>query len=135
MKKSELIKKLEEIPGVPEIAILDWRKHALDDMSEGTGSGIYTDFRIEKIEDTEEREGLSPEDQAQATWIAFAYTNESFDNEFAGKTRHCRVCGCADDNGQPCIEATGEARHWKEEDLCSACSPESKLQQKSTYEI
>jgi hypothetical protein len=122
MKKSELIKKLEEIPGDPEVAILDWRKHALDDLSEGTGSGIYTDFRIEKIEDTEEREGVSSEEQALATWIAFSYTNESFDNEFTDKPRHCRVCGCAEDNGQPCMETTGEARHWIEADLCSACS-------------
>lgn len=34
----------------------------------------------------------------------------------------CRVCGCTDDNCEQCIEATGEACHWVEDDLCSRCA-------------
>ena len=33
----------------------------------------------------------------------------------------CRVCGCTDDDCSGCIERTGEACHWVEPDLCSAC--------------
>lgn len=39
----------------------------------------------------------------------------------------CRVCGCTDDNCTGCIEATGEACHWVEDDLCSRCANEIKL--------
>lgn len=40
--------------------------------------------------------------------------------------RSCRVCGCTDDDCSNCIEKTGVACFWVEEDLCSACaaSPE-----------
>ena len=35
--------------------------------------------------------------------------------------RHCKVCGCTDDNA--CInKETGETCHWVEDDLCSVCS-------------
>ncbi|QDP86048.1 ParB/RepB/Spo0J family partition protein [Chryseobacterium sp. SNU WT5] len=33
----------------------------------------------------------------------------------------CRVCGCTNDNCIQCIEKTGHACHWVEDDLCSAC--------------
>jgi hypothetical protein len=36
-------------------------------------------------------------------------------------TQVCRVCGCTDDDCRGCIERTGEACHWVEPDLCSAC--------------
>lgn len=35
--------------------------------------------------------------------------------------RRCRICGCADDDCSGCIERTGHACHWVQEDLCSAC--------------
>jgi hypothetical protein len=38
--------------------------------------------------------------------------------------RHCRVCGCTDDDCHQCIEKTGKPCHWVEEDLCSACAEE-----------
>jgi hypothetical protein len=37
--------------------------------------------------------------------------------------RVCRVCGCTDDDCSQCIQKTGHACHWVEEDLCSACQP------------
>jgi hypothetical protein len=37
--------------------------------------------------------------------------------------RRCRACGCTDDDCHQCIERTGTACHWIEEDLCSACLP------------
>lgn len=120
MKKSDILKKLNEIPGDPEVAIFDWRKNVLDDLGVGSSSGIYQEFDVELMEDTEQREGVSPEDRAQASWIAFVYTNESFDDEFS-KAGTCRVCGCTDDNCRQCIEKTGSPCHWVEEDLCSAC--------------
>lgn len=33
----------------------------------------------------------------------------------------CRVCGCTDLDCSGCIERTGQACYWVEEDLCSAC--------------
>jgi hypothetical protein len=35
--------------------------------------------------------------------------------------RHCRECGCTDNNCTGCIVRTGEPCHWVETDLCSAC--------------
>jgi DnaK suppressor protein len=35
--------------------------------------------------------------------------------------RKCRVCGCTEYDCRQCIEKTGEACHWVEQDLCSAC--------------
>lgn len=35
--------------------------------------------------------------------------------------RICRVCGCTEMNCRQCIEKTGFACRWVEEDLCSAC--------------
>lgn len=34
----------------------------------------------------------------------------------------CRQCGCTDDDCTECVERTGEACHWVEVDLCSACA-------------
>lgn len=38
------------------------------------------------------------------------------------KQRKCRICGCTDEDCRQCIEKTGFACHWVEEDLCSACN-------------
>jgi hypothetical protein len=38
-----------------------------------------------------------------------------------GDLRRCRVCGCTESDCRQCIEKTGEACSWIEEDLCSAC--------------
>lgn len=35
----------------------------------------------------------------------------------------CRVCGCTEADCRQCIEKTGQACHWVEADLCSACVP------------
>ncbi|HAY3555757.1 hypothetical protein [Elizabethkingia anophelis] len=37
------------------------------------------------------------------------------------QSRQCRECGCSDYDCSQCIERTGEACHWVEENLCSAC--------------
>jgi uncharacterized metal-binding protein YceD (DUF177 family) len=39
-------------------------------------------------------------------------------------TLKCRVCGCTDFDCLRCIERTGFACYWVEEDLCSACVDE-----------
>ena len=36
-------------------------------------------------------------------------------------TPECRICGCTDNDCTKCVERTGEACFWHEEDLCSAC--------------
>lgn len=35
----------------------------------------------------------------------------------------CRICGCTELNCSQCIERTGEACHWVQPNLCSACKP------------
>ena len=35
----------------------------------------------------------------------------------------CRVCGCTNEDCSRCIERTGEACSWAEDDLCTACTP------------
>lgn len=39
--------------------------------------------------------------------------------------RTCRTCGCTEDDCRQCIEKTGSPCHWIEQDLCSACLPET----------
>lgn len=36
-------------------------------------------------------------------------------------TRTCVSCGCTEDDCSGCIERTGEACYWVDDDLCSAC--------------
>lgn len=43
------------------------------------------------------------------------------EEQTAKPVRHCRVCGCTDDDCRQCVERTGAPCHWAEEDLCSAC--------------
>ena len=50
MKKEELIQKLQDLPGNPDIAVLDWRKNLHDDIGEGSSSGIYFDIGMELFE-------------------------------------------------------------------------------------
>lgn len=40
----------------------------------------------------------------------------------SAKKQKCRVCGCTEQDCKGCIERTGEACHWVEPDLCSACT-------------
>lgn len=39
--------------------------------------------------------------------------------------RRCRECGCTDIDCSMCIEKTGQPCDWVEDDLCSACAPDS----------
>lgn len=47
--------------------------------------------------------------------------------EFDVPVRACRECGCTDDDCSQCIEATGQACHWVETDLCSRCKDAIKV--------
>lgn len=42
----------------------------------------------------------------------------------SASTWKCKVCGCTNEDCRNCIEKTGKACHWVEEDLCSACEKE-----------
>lgn len=41
--------------------------------------------------------------------------------------RSCRECGCTNMDCRVCIERTGKACHWVEDDLCSACVDATKF--------
>lgn len=44
-------------------------------------------------------------------------------NERQENIRHCKICGCTDDNCLVCIEKTGHPCSWVNDSLCSACVP------------
>lgn len=69
MKKSELIKQLEAIPGDPEVAILDYLTNANEDAGEGSREGIYKDFQVEMQDEAEIPDGKEP-------WIALSFENK-----------------------------------------------------------
>lgn len=43
--------------------------------------------------------------------------------DWLNSSRRCRVCGCSDYSCGRCVERTGDACTWVEDDLCSACAP------------
>jgi hypothetical protein len=57
MRKSDLVKKLQEIPDDCIVGILDWRKNLHDDLGDGNGttSGIYVDLDFEFIGDNDNK--------------------------------------------------------------------------------
>jgi len=48
-------------------------------------------------------------------------TSGCFCGTLLTRLRTCRVCGCTEADCSQCIARTGEACHWVEPDLCSAC--------------
>lgn len=122
MKKSQLIKKLQEIPGDPEVAILDHLKNLYNDDGDGTSEGVYPEFEIEMIN----VEDLPPDHPAvvdqMLPWLAISFKNEEYVDLV--EERECRVCGCTEDDCSQCIQKTGYPCHWVEADLCSACVDE-----------
>jgi len=68
MKKSELIKQLELIPGDPEVAILDHKKNLLDDCGDGSTLGIYKDIEVAPMNEDAIPEGATP-------WLALSFDN------------------------------------------------------------
>jgi hypothetical protein len=119
MKKSELIKKLQEIPGDPEVCLLDNLMNMYYDDGDGSSAGVYPDFDIHMIT-TEDLPADHPavEDQ-MLPWLAISFKNEEYTDVF--DDRKCRVCGCTEMDCRQCIKKTGKPCHWIEEDLCSAC--------------
>lgn len=115
MKKSELIQKLKEIPGDPEVCIFDYRKNLAHDDGDGASAGIYPDIHVELISNEDDPEFVP--------WIGMEFKNEELEDDFA-EERACRVCGCTESNCRQCIEKTGFACHWVAEDLCSRCADE-----------
>ncbi|HET6255837.1 MAG TPA: hypothetical protein VFE32_17300 [Puia sp.] len=116
MKNKDLIAKLQQFDPEIEVAILDWAANERGADEEGSSDGIYPGFTISKMAGEEIPEGTKE-------WIALEFDN---DNLFVPAVRKCRVCGCTDDDCRQCIEKTGNACHWVEADLCSACVEEGK---------
>lgn len=44
-------------------------------------------------------------------------------SHYLSTVRTCRLCHCIELDCAGCIERTGQACHWVEPDLCSACAP------------
>jgi len=61
-------------------------------------------------------------DLCSAGWtIRNGGTHGCFSGVLLRRLRTCRVCGCTEADCSQCIARTGEACHWVEPDLCSAC--------------
>lgn len=123
MKKSELIAKLQAIPGDPEVAILDLLKNAYLDEGEGAYEGIYNEIGIEVINTIELPADHPAVIDGMLPWLALTFKNEEYENqdEDLDILRTCRICGCTDRDCRQCIEKTGSPCSWVAEDLCSAC--------------
>lgn len=63
---------------------------------------------------------LSNCSQSELQEIDLLIQSEFYLKRIASKT--CIACGCTDFNCTQCIEKTGEACYWVEDDLCSACA-------------
>lgn len=61
---------------------------------------------------------LQPRDNPYR-WLPM--TNRQFASVQFREPGVCRGCGCTDEDCSGCVERTGQACHWVEKDLCSAC--------------
>lgn len=120
MKNKDLIAALQQLDPEMEVCILDLLLNESEgDDEDGAGAGIYRDFQVFAMTDEDMAEG-SPPFIALSFQDPFATSSDMF--QFGADTgRKCRVCGCTDFDCRQCIEKTGGACHWVEEDLCSAC--------------
>jgi hypothetical protein len=141
MTKKDIIDALAPYPDDIQVAIFDHKKNLADDWGDGSYTGIYIRFDVEKMEKEkwfEEGEAHDDDEPEAKDWIALSFSNEDYedakgnqgeedDESFPGLTfpsftgPSCRVCGCTDDDCRQCIEKTGKPCHWVEKDLCSAC--------------
>lgn len=121
MKIKDFIAALQQHDPEMDVAVLDWRMNILSDLGDGSGDGLYPEFRLEVMADEEQRPGITEEDRKAASWLAILIDNPQLDDAFE-EPRRCRVCGCTDDNCMECVLKTGHPCHWVEADLCSACA-------------
>lgn len=49
--------------------------------------------------------------------------------------RRCRICGCVQDQCDKCVEKTGDACHWVEDDLCSSCVSAKKYSARTSRSV
>lgn len=136
MKKNDLIALLQAVPGNPDVAVFDFQKNSYDDTGDGSHAGIHPGFKIEMVnDDVDPQEWASVSDEPMpAPWLAICFMNEDYDDDVLEARhkvdsikRHCRVCGCTDDNCSQCIQKTGRPCHWVEDDLCSACVEQKRI--------
>jgi hypothetical protein len=122
--KRRAYKVLQQFPPDTPVAVYDWEKNANDDTGDGSSAGVYSDFEVDLIRLEEDEAAFYREEHGKdfSPWIAIGFKNEEYE-------RSCRVCGCTEDNCQQCIEKTGQPCHWVEEDLCSACAPQTSASQ------
>lgn len=74
MLKEDLIKRLQDIPGNPEVRILDYKRNLLEADEDGATEGIYSNFEVEEIKPIPEKSHLMK-------WIALAFKNKYIEEE------------------------------------------------------
>lgn len=106
-------------------------------MQNYKGFGVYDDAHPGKKEMRRFLISVSPfNDHSQAAHILEYIPVENHlttidmdhAKDWIDSLRRCRVCGCTQYDCRQCIEKTGSACHWVEQDLCSACVPEKPVE-------
>jgi hypothetical protein len=100
----------EPVRGAEMAARIGWRPALVND-SDGGASAIATNWGW-PLTDVAPLMPYVPQSGMQRIW-----------RWLVPDTMECRRCGCTNDNCAGCIARTGEACHWIEADLCSACAP------------
>lgn len=82
MKKSTLIRKLQEIPEDPEIRIFDWRKNLSEDSGDGSFAGIY-DFEVsmETLSEKEKEYYKEVHGKDYVPWVQLSFESDDYSNE------------------------------------------------------
>ena len=73
------------------------------------------------VTDANKGGGLPKLKVAELQKLIYNYKPDGDTASTEDKVQKCRVCGCTDDDCAQCVEKTGTACHWVEDDLCSAC--------------
>ena len=74
MKKDDVIKELQAIPGNPEVCVFDWRKSIGEADADPTSIGIYPDLEIDIVGKDEIPKGSEP-------WIGIGFENTDYDED------------------------------------------------------
>jgi hypothetical protein len=76
MLKDELIARLQQIPGNPEVCIFDIKRNLADDTGEGSSAGLYPNIEISVHDRATSRVG----DEC-GPWIGLGFDNLFFPEE------------------------------------------------------
>jgi len=81
MKVIDLKKALADLPDDMEIAIFDHVRNVKEDSGDGSTAGIYPNFEVEVISESDLPEPEDDEDEPMKPWLALSFENLYIDEE------------------------------------------------------